>query len=103
MSFLWVGFCPSGCFGCFRIKQVLLKVRSCPDKGRIESNKNNNSTALKYWNIHKGDLQWICCNPIQFFEIFVNTYRGIGNSVESLQRLKVSLIKLELLFKKLAI
>lgn len=60
-------------------------------------------TALKYWNIHKGDLQWICCNPIQFFEIFVNTYRGIGNSVESLQRLKVSLIKLELLFKKIAI
>ena len=63
MSFLWVGFYPSGCFGCFGIKQVLLKVHSCSEKSRIESNKNNNSTALKYWNIDKEDLQWICCNP----------------------------------------
>ena len=84
ISSLWVGFCPSGCFGYLRVNQVLLKVRSCPDKGRIESNKNNNTTALKYWNIHKRDLQWICYNPFSSLRFFVKMYRGAGNSVESL-------------------
>lgn len=39
---------------------------------------------------------------IQFFEFFVDMYMGAGNSIESPQRLLVSLIKLELLLGKLA-
>jgi len=54
----------SGFLAAFLINQVLLKGCICPDKDRIEINKNNKKkTALKYWDVNKADFQRICCNP----------------------------------------